>query len=48
MEMVTNFKDLGKFIEITLEKDFKDETRVRRIVIPKDIIKEILESLELD
>ena len=46
MEMVTDFKDLGKNIELTIEKPFKDETIVRQIIIPKDVIKGILESLE--
>ena len=48
MEMVTDFKDLGKNIELTIEKVFKEETRVRQIIIPKDVIKGILKSLEVE
>lgn len=49
MEMVTDFKDLGGNIELTIEKDFGDgKGSARQVIIPKDVIKGILKSLEVE
>ena len=47
MEIVIDFEDLGQNIELTMEKDYGNGTgSIRKIIIPKDVIKGILESLE--
>ena len=47
MEIVIDFEDLGQNIELTMEKDYGDGIgTTRKLIVPKDVIKGILESLE--